>query len=120
MKLHLIATLPLMALLGACATTSTVDVVDAGHQPSAPDCTVTFFKKTKPDQAFNVLAQIESHVQQNFFFGGTAKLEAEAYAELKKKTCGVGGNAVIINDYVESRASEFSHVHVWATSIKLQ
>jgi hypothetical protein len=118
-KLLQIGPLALLMLLSACSTTSTVDVVDAKNQPNQPDCAVKFFKKIKPEGKYDTLAQIESHVQQNFFFGGDAKLEAEAYAELKKKTCSVGGNAVIINDYVESRAAEFSHVHVWATSIKL-
>ena len=119
MKFSPLAVLPLLALLSACSTTSTVDIVDAKYQTDNQDCEVTFFKKIKPEGKYDVVAQIESHVQKNFFFGGNAKLEAEAYAELRKKTCSVGGNAVIINDYVESRASEFSHVHVWATSIKL-
>lgn len=109
----------LIVLLSACSTTSTVQVIDPKYQANATNCTVTFFKKVKPDGKYETLAQIESHVQRNMFFGGDAKLEDEAYAELKTKTCGVGGNAVIINDFVESRAAEFSHVHVWATSIKL-
>lgn len=119
MKLKLAALPALLLLLNACSTTSTVQVVDAKYQSSQADCAVTFFKKTKPEAKFETLAQIESHVKRNFFFGGDAKLEAEAYAELKKKTCGLGGNAVIINDYVESRAAEFSDVHVWATAIKV-
>ena len=109
----------LLLLLNGCSTTSTVQVIDAKYQASAADCTVTFFKKTKPEAKFETLAQIESHVKRNVFFGGDAKLETEAYAELKKKTCSMGGNAVIINDYVESRAAEFSDVHVWATAIKV-
>lgn len=120
MKLSQIGAVPLLVMLSACATTSSVDVVDAKHPANAPDCKVSFFKKVKPEGKFDVVAQIESHVQKNFFFGGDAKLETEAYAELQKKTCSVGGNAVIVTDYVESRASEFSHVHVWATAIKLQ
>lgn len=111
---------PLLLLLNACSTTSAVQVVDAQYQTTvASQCEVTFFKKTTPEVKFHVLAKIETHVQRNFFFGGDAKLESEAYAELKTKACAMGGNAVIINDYVESRASEFSHVHVWATAIKL-
>lgn len=109
----------LLLLLNACSTTSTVEVVDAKYQAKQADCPVTFFKMTKPELKFETLAQIESHVKRNFFFGGDAKLEAEAYAELRKKTCGIGGNAVIINDYVESRAAEFSDVHVWATAIRI-
>jgi len=109
---------PLM-LLGACSTTSTVSIIDNKYQTNQSVCQVTFFKKTKPDREFQKLAQIESHVQRNIFFGGDAKLEDQAYDELKIKTCKLGGNAVIIDDYVESRAAEFSHVHVWATTIKL-
>ena len=108
--------------LSACSTSSNVQVLDPQYQAKtdAPQCEVTFFKKIKPEGKFDALAKIESHVQRNVFFGGDAKLEVEAYAELKKKACGVGGNAVIIDDYVESRAAEFSHVHVWATAVKLQ
>ncbi|MQA21576.1 hypothetical protein [Rugamonas rivuli] len=109
---------PLM-LLSACSTTSTISVLESKYQTDQPACQVTFFKKAKPDREFETLAQIESHVQRNVFFGGDAKLEDQAYAELKTKTCNLGGNAVIINDYVESRAAEFSHVHVWATTVKL-
>lgn len=65
------------------------------------------------------IAKIESHVRKNLFFGGRASLEDEAYAELRTKTCAAGGDAVVIDDYVEASALEFSHVHVWATAIKL-
>lgn len=119
MKRKLVALPCLLLLLSACSTTSNVQMVDAKYQASQPDCAVAFFKQTKPDGKFETLAQIESHVKRNVFFGGDAKLEGEAYAELKKKTCGIGGNGVIINDYVESRAAEFSDVHVWATAIKI-
>lgn len=109
----------LLGLLSACSTTSTVRVVNAKYQGTLSACKVSFFKKIKPQGQFETLAQVESHVQRNIFFGGDAKLEDEAYAELKEKSCAVGGNAVIINEYVESRAAEFSHVHVWATVIRL-
>jgi hypothetical protein len=108
----------LLMFLAACSTTSTVNIVNPKYQTSQSACEVSFFKKAKPEGEFETLAKIESHVQRNLFFGGDAKLEDEAYAELRKKGCAVGGNAIIINDYVESRASEFSHVHVWATVVK--
>jgi hypothetical protein len=123
-----IAALPLvLALLSACSTTSTVEMVDARTHANVTEsadvaacwASFKFFKKETPDGEFETLAKIESHVQRNFFFGRDAKLEDAAYDELKTKTCKMGGNAVIINDYVESRAAEFSHVHVWATSVKL-
>lgn len=106
-------------LLSACSTSSTVSVIETKYQTKQASCEVAFFKKTRPAAAFDRVAAIESHVQRNVFFGGDAKLEDQAYAELKAKTCQLGGNAVIIDDYVESRAAEFSHVHVWATAIRL-
>ena len=45
-------------------------------------------------------------------------MEDEAYEELKEKACGLGGEGVIIDDFIESSAAEMSHVHVWATAIK--
>lgn len=107
-------------LLTACATNTTVTVADNKYQTTETSCSIQFFNRSKPDASYETLAKIESHVQKNMFFGRTAKLEADAYAELQKKVCAVGGNAVVIDDYVESSASEFSHVHVWATAIRLR
>ena len=118
MKSIILAPLALLAL-SACSTTSTVSVIESKYAKNEAECQVTFFKKIKPEGEYRKLAEIESHVQRNMFFGGDAKLEDQAYAELKAKTCNLGGNAVIINDYIESRAAEFSHVHVWATTIKM-
>ena len=110
--------------LAACQTNTTVSVVDGKYQQTDQQadkpCDIQFFRNNKPDSNYETLAKIESHVQKNFFFGGTAKLEDEAYSELRKKACAVGGNAVLIDDYVESKALEFSHVHVWATAIRLK
>jgi hypothetical protein len=110
----------MVLLLPACATSTTVTVTDNKYQPTDASCNIQFFNQSKPKSSYETLAKIESHVQKNMFFGGTAKLENDAYAELRKKACGVGGNAVVIDDYVESTALEFSHVHVWATAIRLQ
>lgn len=107
-------------LLTACATNTTVTATGNKYQATDPSCNVRFFNRSKPDSSYETLAKIESHVQKNMFFGKTAKLEADAYAELQQKVCAVGGNAVVIDDYVESSASEFSHVHVWATAIRLR
>lgn len=109
-----------MVLLStSCATSTTVTVIDDKYRPADTSCEIQFFKEGKPSSSYELLAKIESHVQKNIFFGGTARLEDEAYAELQGKACAVGGNAVVIDDYVESTASEFSHVHVWATAIRL-
>ena len=110
----------IILLLTACATSTTVSVTDNKYQSTDTFCNIQFFNKSKPNVSYETLAKIESHIQKNMFFGRTAKLEDDAYAELKEKACAVGGNAVVIDDYVESRASEFSHVHVWATAIRLR
>ena len=109
----------MILLLTACATSTTVSVTDNKYQSTDTFCNIQFFNKSKPNSSYETLAKIESHIQKNMFFGRTAKLEDDAYAELKEKACAVGGNAVVIDDYVESSASEFSHVHVWATAIRL-
>lgn len=110
----------MILLLTACATHTTVTVIDNKYQPAGNSCNVQFFAQSKPTTSYETVAKIESHVQKNMFFGSTAKLEDDAYAELHRKACAIGGNAVVIDDYVESTASEFSHVHVWATVIRLK
>ena len=57
-------------------------------------------------------------MKKNLFFGGKVQLEDEAFKELKRKACSLGGDAVLIDDYIESSASEMTHVHVWATVVK--
>jgi hypothetical protein len=89
-------------------------------QPVDTVCNVQFFNHGKPGADYETIAKIESHIQKNMFFGKTANLEADAYDELRIKSCAVGGNAVVIDDYVESAAAEFSHVHVWASAIRLK
>ncbi|MEI7613979.1 MAG: hypothetical protein WCK63_13845 [Betaproteobacteria bacterium] len=105
-------------LLSACATSTTVTVTGNTNQPM-DSCNIQFFNHSKPSSSYETLAKIESHVQKNMFFGRTAKLEDDTYDELRQKACAIGANAVVINDYVESTAAEFSHVHVWASAIKL-
>jgi hypothetical protein len=112
--------LGLIFLLPACATNTTVTVTGDKYQAAVPTCDVQFFSHGKPAVAYEILARIESHIQKNMFFGKTAKLEDDAFAELRVKACSVGGNAVVIDDYVESAAAEFSHVHVWASAIRLK
>ena len=108
-----------VVLLASCATTTKVDTLGAERAAMKSDCEITFFKDAKPSAPFEVLGKIESHIAQNFFFGGKARLEDEGYAELKAKACGIGGNAVVIDDHLQTSVSEMTHVHVWATVIKL-
>ena len=42
----------------------------------------------------------------------------EVYKELSLKACSLGGDAVIIDDCIQSSVSEMTHIHVWATVIK--
>lgn len=106
-------------LLASCATTTRVDASSGGHASQGSDCEVAFFKDAKPGPPFETLGKIESHIAQNFFFGGKARLEDEGYAELRAKACGLGGNAVVIDDHLQTSVSEMTHLHVWATVLRL-
>lgn len=105
-------------LLTACATTTKVDNLAENYEAKEKNCEIKFYKDTKPSEAYESIAKIESHIEKNLFFGGKVQLEDEAYKELRKKACSLGGDAVLIDDCVESSASEMSHVHVWATVVK--
>ena len=108
----------LIALLSACATTTKVDNLNYAYQSKDKDCEIQFYKDDQPKKKYEVIGKIESHIQKNFFFGGAVQLEDEAFKELRIKACGLGGDAVIIDDSIETSASEMTHVHVWATVIK--
>ena len=111
--------LSVVTFLFGCSTTTKVDKINPVHQPNKSDCEIAFHKDTKPLEPYAIVGKIESHIKKNLFFGGTAELEDEAYKELRLKACELGGNSVVIDDYVETAAAEMSHVHVWATVLKL-
>jgi hypothetical protein len=121
--------LPVMGLLGhlllmlvfsSCSTNTKVDQLGFSYPAKPENCEITFFKKTKPPaESYETLGKIETHLQKNFFFGGKVNLEVDAYQELRLKACHLGGNAVIVDEYVESSAAEMSHVHVWARVLKV-
>jgi len=115
----LIIVFALLTLLSACATTTQVNKLGSGYQAKDKECEIQFFKDTKPTELYEAIGKIESHIKKNFFFGGKVQLEDEAFKELRLKACNLGGDAVIIDDYIESSASEMTHVHVWATVLKL-
>lgn len=108
----------LIFVLSACATTTKVDNLNSSYQAKDKDCEIEFFKENKPLRKYEVIGKIESHIKKNLFFGGKVQLEDEAYAELRIKTCGLGGDAVIIDDSINTSVSEMTHIHVWATVIK--
>lgn len=105
-------------ILSACATTTKVDRIGTALDARENDCKVEFYKDSKPAKTYKVIGKIESHIKKDFFFGGKVNLEDDAYKELRQKACEIGGDAVIIDDYMENSAAEMTHVHVWATVIK--
>lgn len=111
--------LSVIILVAACATTTKVDKLNSVYQAKDKDCEIQFFKDdAQPQKDYETIGKIESHIKKNFFFGGKVQLEDEAYKELRINACGLGGDAVIIDDCIETSVSEMSHVHVWATVIK--
>ena len=107
-------------ILSACATTTKVDKIGPTLDSRENNCKIEFYKDNKPSKAYKVVGKIESHINRNIFFGGGVNLEDNAYKELRQKACNIGGEGVIIDDYMESSAFEMTHVHVWATVIKYQ
>lgn len=114
----LLLSILLLAIITGCSTTSKVTKLESADSISPDSCEVQIAEKPPPILPYETLGKIETHVQRNLFFGGRASLD-DAYDELRVKACQLGGNMVIINDHIESSASEFSHVHVWATVLKV-
>lgn len=112
--------LSIVMLLSGCATTTKVEKTNYSSQSKEQDCEIVFYKDSKPSVPYIILGKVESHLKNNIFFGGTVQLEDEAYIELRMKACDLGGDFVVIDDYIETSASEMSHVHVWATVLKSQ
>ena len=116
---NILLSLIIIIVVSGCSTTTNVDRVNSAYQYKDKDCEIQFFKDdAKPQKNYETIGKIESHIEKNFFFGGKVQLEDEAFKELRIKACGLGGDAVIIDDCIETSVSEMSHVHVWATVIK--
>jgi hypothetical protein len=115
---NILLSLALIVFLSACATTTKVEKGSLLYQSKDKDCEIQFYKDSKPKEQYDSIGNIESHISMNFFFGGKVQLENEGFKELKLKACSLGGDAVIIDDYLETSASEMTHLHVWATVIK--
>lgn len=115
----LLLSILLLAIITGCSTTSKVTKLGDADPISVERCEVQIVEKASPPiLPYETLGNIETHVQRNLFFGGRASL-GDAYDELRAKACQLGGNVVIIDDHLESSASEFSHVHLWATVLKV-
>ncbi|MBI5016915.1 MAG: DUF4156 domain-containing protein [Deltaproteobacteria bacterium] len=108
----------ILSILSGCSTTTKVTKLGFSDPISPEHCEVRIMEKANPPKvSCETLGKIETHVQRNLFFGGRASLK-DAYDELRSKACELGGNIVTIDDYIESSASEFSHVHIWASVLK--
>lgn len=106
-------------MLSGCSSEIKVNQSNASYPAKTENCEIQFFLKSKPaDLVCESLAKIEAHLQKNLFFGGRVDLEDDAYPELREKACQLGGDGVVIDDQVASTASEFSHVHVWASVLR--
>ena len=109
-------------LLASCATTSTVERQGSKHAAKESDCEIAFFDKVdvKPTVPYETIGKVESHIAKNFFFGGRAQLEDEGHRELRAKACEIGGDGVIVEDVLQTSAAEMTHLHIWATVIRLR
>jgi hypothetical protein len=115
----ILLSLSIILLVSGCSTKTNVDRLNSAYQAKDKNCEIQFFKNgDKPRKNYEEIGKIESHIKKNFFFGGQVQLEDEAFKELRIKACGLGGDAVIIDDCIETSVSEMSHVHVWGTVIK--
>ena len=108
----------ILGFLSACTDVTTTvqrQGVEASAKPK--DYTIQIFREAKPPGPYETLGKVETHVQRNFFAGGGVQLE-EAYQELRQKGCGLGGDGIIIDHVIETKATENTHIHVWATVIR--
>ena len=74
-------------MLPACATTTKVDTLGSTYQAKDKKCEIQFFKDEQPQNNYEIIGKIESHIKKNLFFGGKVQLEDEAFKELRIKAC---------------------------------
>lgn len=104
------------ALLSACATSTTVTPLVPGLAAGTQGCEVRVIDRGgSVPTGHAAIATVDSHMKRNVFFGGRVTLRDEAYAELRRKACELGGDQVRVDDFLETAAGEMTHVHVWAT-----
>lgn len=109
------AALVVVALAG-CATSTVVSPLAPNLEARSGNCRVNVIHRGGAVPARHTqIAKVESHIARNLFFGGRATLLDDAYNELRAKACAIGGDQVLVDDFVESAAAEMTHVHVWAT-----
>jgi hypothetical protein len=115
--LQLLPVAALCSLIGGCSTVTQVDQLGSQRPPRTVDCQVEIFDKSTVPTRYETLGAIETHIAGNFFFGGVVRADNEGAKELRKKACALGGNAVVIDDSMESASAEMHHVHIWARVI---
>jgi hypothetical protein len=84
------------------------------------DCAVEFHadETSKPSKPYGAdhPRRVAHPAQCRFRRQGDAA--GRSLAGLRKQDCPVGADAVLIDDYIESSALEFSHVHVSASLVR--
>lgn len=105
--------------LAACHHTVKVDPVGAAYPARKAGCEITVLDQL-PSAPYQLIGKIEAHAEGNFFFGGKVTLKDDVSKELRKKACLLGGDALYINDAIESSAAEMSYAHAWASVFRRQ
>ncbi|MFZ6656894.1 hypothetical protein [Undibacterium sp. TJN19] len=100
--------------LSGCATVSKVETVGDIQPVLADKCQIEIIDKSALPIGSKIIGNIETHIKGNIFFGGVVRTNDEGYKELRIKSCALGGNAVVIDDVIESSAAEMRHIHIWA------
>ena len=106
----------LIQLIG-CATISKVETVGDSQPALADKCQIEIIDKSALPIGSKIIGNIETHIKGNIFFGGVVRTNDEGYKELRTKACALGGNAVVIDDLIESSAAEMRHIHIWARAL---
>ena len=114
-----------LAIVGALAASGCAHVDtrterlsgEPGVSTQAQD--IKIFKDSKPEIGYELIGKIESHIRRNIFWGGVARLDDEGYTELRQKAGVMGGNAVIIDNVIVTASGESTHIHIWATVIRM-
>lgn len=105
--------------LGGCVNITKIVTEGKTQSPLSEDCVVDIIEKNKLPDNFETLGSIETHIKGNIFFGGVVRTNDEGFKELRKKTCLLGGNAVVIDDSMEIASVEMRHVHIWARVLRV-
>lgn len=107
------------ACLAACHHTVKVDPVGPSYPAREAGCKIAVLDQP-PSAPYRLIGKVEGHAEGNFFFGGKVTLKGDVYKELQEKACLLGGDALVIDDAIESSATEMSYAHAWARVFRRQ